>query len=157
MANQNKRGRPKLGKDLRTRVSFTLSKETENVLKKVKESKSSFVDLIILNQESQEEFKANKIQYFIKKNKSLFWDTDINLIQLKHHTFIIERVLEYGNMAAVKDLLLLFGIQEIINTVKRSKKLSKKTANFWKIYLDIKGEILCLRKELQNQLSGPWK
>ncbi len=54
--------------------------------------------------------KKEKPNPFIgKMRNSLFWDTDINKIDLtKHKRFIIQRILERGNKLEIKELISLY-------------------------------------------------
>jgi len=67
--------------------------------------------------------------------KIYFWDCDFAELSLEQYSkFITERVLTYGNMRDIKWLFsnLPSGlIQEIVLT---SRRLDRKTANFWKQY-----------------------
>ena len=56
------------------------------------------------------------------KIKSLLWDIDISTIDLdKHYKFIIERVIEYGDIEEVKWMQSTFSKDQIIETLKRVK------------------------------------
>jgi len=74
-----------------------------------------------------------------------FWEVDFMAIQLpKHETYVIERVLEYGNDQAIGWLKKIFTPDTIAHVVRRSGCLSRNTANFWALILDIpKEEIRC--------------
>lgn len=66
-----------------------------------------------------------------KSFKKYFWDVDLRNIDLKkHQTYLIERLLEYGDEKAFKWLLKNFGLKEILEIARKSKKISPKTKNF---------------------------
>lgn len=64
--------------------------------------------------------------------KHLFWDIDVNTLQLKkHRKYIIARVLEYGNEEAIRWLKSLYEDKEIKEVIKFERRLSRKSATFW--------------------------
>ncbi|MGB9715464.1 MAG: DUF6922 domain-containing protein [Thermodesulfovibrionales bacterium] len=66
---------------------------------------------------------------FLKK--SLFWDVDIeNLSIEKDWFFIIERVLEFGDIQDFKCLLSIFSKDQIKSVIKNSRILSPRTISF---------------------------
>ncbi len=94
---------------------------------------------------------------FVSKYKRLFWDVSLNSIdKSKHKDFVIERVLENGDSASLNELFKLYTEQEIIETIVNSRKITKKTANFWQIRLNIKEPIKCLQKQFQDPLTVLW-
>ncbi|MDI9366777.1 MAG: hypothetical protein QM445_00330 [Thermotogota bacterium] len=55
----------------------------------------------------------------------------------KDKFFIISRVLEYGMMRDVVNLLSEYDSEEIAEVVKRSRIIGLATANFWSLILNI--------------------
>lgn len=79
-------------------------------------------------------------------NPLLFWDAGEVDIR-KHKRYIIERVINFGDEKDIKELRRLYSDSEIISTIKISKNIKKKAANFWAIYFNIPvEEIRCLKK-----------
>lgn len=73
----------------------------------------------------------------------LFWDTDQKKIDLKKNArYIIERVLENGDLKSLKWIQILYPAGLIIETLKTSRKISPKSKNFWAIWfeVDVEGE-----------------
>lgn len=65
-----------------------------------------------------------------------FWDTDWSKIDLKkHRVYIIERILELGDPAAVRWLFSTYSDAELKRVVKTSRNISAKSANYWTIIL----------------------
>ena len=88
----------------------------------------------------------------------LFWDVDPETLDLNtHKRFIIERVLENGTMESVHDLFGIYKEEEIIDAIVKSRNISPKTANFWRIKLDINNEIKCLQTQSQETQPKLWK
>lgn len=61
-----------------------------------------------------------------------FWDVDPNALDARRHSrFIIERILDRGDVAAVQWLLHAFDREEVLTTLKTSRRLTRKSAAFW--------------------------
>ena len=78
-----------------------------------------------------------------------FWDTEISRIDLeKHKRYVIERLLDHGDETAIDWLNKNYPQREIIETLKISRSLSKRSANFWAIIYNIsKEQIKSLNKQ----------
>lgn len=95
---------------------------------------------------------------FALKYPSLFWDVDpVQLESERHATFIIERTLERGGVQAIRELFQLYGKACIVAVICSSRRITRKTALFWKSYLNITGPIRCLQSESRNPLSRLWE
>ncbi len=90
--------------------------------------------------------------------KSFFWDTEINNIDpQRDFIFVLERLLEFGDDRAIRWVLSWYSDDAIIETVKKSRKLSPKTANFWKNYYGLKEEeVQCLSKSFRKITESFW-
>lgn len=84
---------------------------------------------------------------FTPRLKTLLWDVDIDKISINDHAkFIIERVLEYGDKEEFLWLKKTYSVEQIVETIKKSKRLSAKTVNlFAKIYNISLEEIECFQ------------
>ena len=96
-----------------------------------------------------------KLPFFLKK---YFWNVDFTELNLeKDSFFVINRILEYGD---IKDLCWLFKKVErkqIEEVIIKSRELSPKTANFWGLFLNLnKNKILCLKKSYQKMQRTHW-
>ncbi|MFN3421109.1 MAG: DUF6922 domain-containing protein [Armatimonadota bacterium] len=91
--------------------------------------------------------------------RQYFWDTEPEKLNLRRHSkFIIERILEFGDEFAIRWLRQTFGDEAIKEVVCQSRRISKRTANFWRLILDIpKEQIACLSKRSRNPLSCFWR
>ena len=92
-----------------------------------------------------------KIKNGTRLPKSLhqfFWDVAPGRIDLAVHSeYVIARLLEHGDLAAIRWLLMVFRRQDIARVVKQSRQLSRKTANFWRLRLAIaKSEVYALNR-----------
>jgi hypothetical protein len=80
--------------------------------------------------------------------RSLFWDVDFDQLRVEgHERYVIERVLEYGDDEAIRWLRRTFSSSAIADTVRRSRRISRRTANLWALVLDIpRDQIRCFSK-----------
>ncbi len=88
-----------------------------------------------------------------------FWDVQWNTFDPKSYpNFTIERLLEYGDPKAVDWLEKNFSKKHITTALKRSRTLSKKSANYWSFLYKIKpSTIQCLKTPYQKKQSSAWK
>lgn len=65
--------------------------------------------------------------------KSLFWDTDINTIDMvKNKRYVIERILRFGDLDDYSWLKNIYQPAEIKEVITRDRsELNKKSLNFW--------------------------
>lgn len=90
--------------------------------------------------------------------KKYFWDTSQEQFTFDHSPYVIERLLEYGNIDSLQWLRKTFSHDIIINTIKKSRRIGKKTANFFSLYYHIPSEeVLCLQKDYQNRHKKIWR
>jgi len=82
--------------------------------------------------------------------RHLLWDVDRkSLDPRKHKKFIIERVLKFGTPKEVVWLLARYEETDIIEVIKSSRNLDRKTATYWSVHYDIPlDEIRCLKTPL---------
>lgn len=76
----------------------------------------------------------------MKKGKNvlpgLFWDTDTSRLDLQQNKeYIIERVLELGDEKAVSWLVSCYRRSEIKKVLGSSRRISRKSANYWSLVL----------------------
>jgi hypothetical protein len=68
----------------------------------------------------------------------LFWDTSPENVHLKRNArYIIERVLDYGDIDALSWLQRVYTAQTIIDVLSLSRNISEKSRNFWKIWFGV--------------------
>lgn len=72
-----------------------------------------------------------------QKYHVFFWDADPDRISLRAHSrYIIERVLELGDMDVFLWLQGVYSGGEIVSVLKTSRKISPKSKNFWEIWYE---------------------
>jgi hypothetical protein len=70
--------------------------------------------------------------------KKLFWDIDFSTLEkYENKEFIIERVLEFGDIGDFEALKKLYSLEDIKNVLKNSRNLSFKSANFYALILEV--------------------
>lgn len=66
--------------------------------------------------------------------KKYFWDTNIkNIDPVKNRDYIIERLLEFGDIKAYRWLKKNFKKGLITKIATRSRRISPQTRNFWRV------------------------
>lgn len=97
----------------------------------------------------------SKLPSYLKK---YFWDVKFeDLDSEKKPIYIIERVLEFGDLQAAQWLLKQFNHELIKRTLKEIRGLSFKSANFWGLYFKIPhDQILCFKKGFPNPPERIW-
>ena len=91
--------------------------------------------------------------------KKYFWDVDFLKLQRdKDSHFIIERILELGDMKSIEWMKKNFPEKEIKQIVISSRRLSPKSANYWGLVFKLKKDkILCLKKSFQKKQKIAWR
>lgn len=87
-----------------------------------------------------------------------FWDIDPTQLDPEAYPqYVIERLLEHGDLAAVRWMLARFSAQEIIRVLKTSRRLSPFSASFWALYFDVdKENVLCLSTPSLRERGPTW-
>mgnify|MGYP001558700992 CR=1 FL=1 len=84
-------------------------------------------------------------------NPVLFWDADEIDIE-RNASYIITRILDYGNEKDIKLLRGIYPDKKLIEVVRKSRVLMPQTGKFWAIYFNIPPmEIACLRAYYQKK------
>lgn len=85
----------------------------------------------------------------IPQNVMVFlWDVHASEISLKKHaTFIIERILEYGDFKEILWLNQNFDVDQIRQTLIKSRRISPKTGSFYSmVYKLSRDELCCIQR-----------
>ncbi|MBM4135307.1 MAG: hypothetical protein FJ241_00565 [Nitrospira sp.] len=78
-----------------------------------------------------------EISVIPERLRSLFWDTSLTKIHMKRNArYIIERVLEFGDVDALKWLQKVYPDHTIIDVLYLSKAITEKSRNFWLIWFE---------------------
>jgi hypothetical protein len=80
----------------------------------------------------------NEVKAVPPRFRVLFWDTSLEKIHMKRNArYIIERVLELGDMDAIEWLQKVFPTRHIIDVLVMSRQLTEKSRNFWLIWFGV--------------------
>lgn len=98
---------------------------------------------------------AKKLPAYLKK---LFWDVNFDKLDPeKYSQYVIGKILEYGDIKAVKWMFDNFKKKEIVKTLTEAKGCSARSAGFWSLILDIpSNKIPCLKKSYQKMQKSHW-
>jgi hypothetical protein len=78
-----------------------------------------------------------EIKAFIRENSSLFWYTPENKKEDISPEFLVETILNYGDIVAVKKLFALYGIKRVAEIFFTSINLSeRRKGNFHEITIN---------------------
>ena len=67
--------------------------------------------------------------------RTLFWDTSLDNVNLKSHArYVVEKVLEFGDLDAFEWLRDVYPGWQIKETLLLCRNLSEKSRNFWLIW-----------------------
>lgn len=83
----------------------------------------------------------------------LFWDCRAESIDVEAQApFVLERILEYGSLAAVRWALGTYGTERVKDFLRNRgvRALSRKTLGFWTFLLDLEGEACFERSSLSR-------
>ncbi len=70
--------------------------------------------------------------------KALFWDTYLKNIHIKRNArYIIERVLELGNLDAVNWLQRVYSVKNILDVLCTGRGVSRRSQIFWKLWFGV--------------------
>jgi len=96
-----------------------------------------------------------KLPRFLKK---YFWDVEFpRLDSKKDSSYITARILEYGDVKAIRWLFRALPKGKIKEVVRKSRQFSPKSINFWSLFFNIKpNQIECLRRSYQKTQKSHW-
>ncbi len=94
-----------------------------------------------------------------KQAYKYFWEIDpVKLDVSQHPRYVIDRILEYGDFPDIRWLFSRFSREEIIESLKLSRNLSLRSANFWAKILAVPNrQVKCLSKHFQQTQNRIWQ
>jgi hypothetical protein len=73
--------------------------------------------------------------------RALFWDLNLETFDpLQHSEYAIARILELGDEAAVVWMRETFEEARIVEVIRRDRRLSRRSANYWRLVYRIPAE-----------------
>jgi len=93
----------------------------------------------------------------VERIRRLFWDTRLMVDHLEENgLWVVERVLELGNLDDVRMLIAHFGRAEFVRLVGGARLGSIRTRTFWRHMLDKEG-VACTRKFSRKEAANSWR
>ncbi len=93
-----------------------------------------------------------------KKFHPYFWDVDVKKLNPSQKPyFVIQRLLDWNNFGAARWVINNFPQELIVQSLKKLRGWSRKSAVFWGKYFNIpQEELICNRKGFPNPPIQPW-
>lgn len=90
--------------------------------------------------------------------RPFFWDVDFaSLDPETDDYFIIERLLEHSDDRSFFWLLHRYPERRLLEVIKHSRSLSRKTGHFWRSYFNLKpGDVKCLQPPFHRAGGKFW-
>jgi hypothetical protein len=86
-----------------------------------------------------------------------FWDTDVDKLDFERPYFIINRLLEKGDIKAAKWVRKNFSEEKIIFTIKKYRDFSLQNASFWGLIYKIPlNQIICFQEPYRTIRRTLW-
>jgi len=93
--------------------------------------------LRIADREFSLEFYSIIFTMIPRELERFFWDVDPAALDLgRHKTYIVERLLEFGDEPAIRWLFQTYSQEEIFSVLRASRSLSPKSRNFWNLRMN---------------------
>jgi len=90
-------------------------------------------------------------------DKNLFWDVDFGKLDYKENaSFIIKRVLLFGDKKDYDILKKRYSYEEIKKAVSKISYPDKKNANFWNFIFNLSNDKKCTKKLSIQKQSAFW-
>jgi len=100
--------------------------------------------------------KAVTPSAMVKRLQRLFWDTEISTKTLRvHFRWVLQRVLEYGDLEDVRMLIRLAGKKRFLETVAECHFSSVRTESFWREMLRKEG-MSCTTRFSREEARTCW-
>jgi hypothetical protein len=92
------------------------------------------------------------------QKQGLFWDVNLGeLDEKKHSDFIIQRILERGDLDDLQWAMVMYGDEVVRNIfLKNFMKVDSKSQNFWCLFFNI-NKLECIQNQSTKKQSLFWK
>jgi transcriptional regulator with XRE-family HTH domain len=98
-----------------------------------------------------------KVPEAVGRLRRLFWDQDLEAGHLEEYPeWVMQRVLEYGNLDDVRLLVRLMGREAFLRHVAEVRFETEKTAGFWRTILEREG-LPCTSESFQREAASFWR
>jgi transcriptional regulator with XRE-family HTH domain len=114
-------------------------------------------DLVIRLQPKSRRIEEPAADQLVEKVARLFWDQELEVDHLREYPlWVIERVLEYGDLGDIRMLAVYFGREEILRLVGETRFSSDRTRVFWHNILEREGT-RCTRRYSREAAASSWR
>lgn len=96
---------------------------------------------------------TNQLPEFLRP---YFWDVKFEDVDIeKNPKFVLKRIIDLGNTQALTWMLEKTSLENIKELLLTSRDLSRRTANFWALMLDVDPKnVICLQKPYSRTPLG---
>jgi len=114
-------------------------------------------DLVVRLEPRNRRVKSPTRTEVVEKLRRLFWDQDLAVRHLDENPlWVVERVLEYGNLDDVHSLIGLMGRDAFLRHVGEARFSSERTRVFWQQILTREG-MKCTRRFSREEAATSWR
>jgi transcriptional regulator with XRE-family HTH domain len=114
-------------------------------------------DLVVSLEPRQTSSSRPRRSEVVRTLGRLFWDQPLTARHLKEHPlWVVERVLEYGNLNDVRILAEFIGREDFLQLAREARFSSDRTRVFWQQVLEREG-MTCTRKFSREEAASSWR
>jgi transcriptional regulator with XRE-family HTH domain len=114
-------------------------------------------DLVVELRPRRRQTDRPSVDQVVEQIRRLFWDQPLTHGHLEEHPlWVVERVLEYGNLVDVRLLSALMGRAAFLRHVSEARFSSDRTRVFWQHMLEREG-LKCTRKFSREEAVTSWR
>jgi transcriptional regulator with XRE-family HTH domain len=114
-------------------------------------------DLVVKLQPRPRWVEQPAIEHVVQQIGRLFWDQILAPSHLEEHPlWVVERVLEHGNLGDIRILTAFFGRETLLRLVGEARLSSERTRVFWHQVLEREG-VACTRKFSREEAASSWR
>jgi len=100
--------------------------------------------------------KSGSRQAVVRRLGRLFWDRRLQTRHIDEYPgWVVQRILEYGTLDDVHDIVQLLGRQRFLEEVAKVRFSSAKTASLWRDMLRKEG-VACMQKSSRAKARNSW-
>jgi transcriptional regulator with XRE-family HTH domain len=114
-------------------------------------------DLVVKLQPRPRWVEQPAAEHVVQQIGRLFWDRDLTADHLEEHPlWVVERLLEYGNLGDIRILTAFFGREAFLRLVGEARFSSDRTRVFWQQVLEREG-VGCTRRFSREEAASSWR
>ena len=114
-------------------------------------------DLVVKLQPRPRWVEQPAVEHVVQQLGRLFWDQELTTSHLEEHPlWVVERVLEHGELGDIRILTAFFGRETLLRLVGEARFSSDRTRVFWQHVLEREG-VACTRKFYREEAASSWQ